>query len=341
MLYDKNCKSKDTVYIYNFKQNGGLNNTVKLLLNNLQWGNLITPDKPVYIKLNLSVAREETFYYANTDKEVLRALLEVITTRTTNIFLVESDLARGARKTGKFGGGTAEEMFKVNGISEIAKEFGVKTLSLSTQEQTYGIDPLLEDFGLPKCLLEDDKVLITMPIVKTHALTQFTGAIKNQWGCVPRWDRVLLHKNLNELLVLCNKLINPDLVIMGGRYAMEGRGPTSGEPREFPVLIGSTKPASIDAVASKLIGLDPAEIEHIHLASSEQLGKTDLQEIEIIGQFKENKTIFKPAHLDWTLRGMNYMTRYKFFVYHILQNNNIFKTAKFFVQLLRKLRLTR
>ncbi len=92
-------------------------------------------------------------------------------------------------------------------------------------------------------------------------------------------------------------------------------------------------------VAAELIGLDSAEIEHIHLASSEQLGKTSLQKIDIVGQFEANKTIFKPAHLDWMLKGMNYLTRYKVFVYYVLQNNLIFKTAKVFVQLARKLRL--
>lgn len=333
--------NKDIVYVYNFQQNGGIQNTVQLLLDNLQWGKIIVADKPVYIKLNLSVAREETFYYANTDMEILRSVLGVITTKTKNVFLVESDLARGKSKSGLYGGGTAEEMFKVNGICEIADEFGVNTLSLSTQEQIYSVDPLFEDFGLPKCLLDDNKIFITMPLIKTHALTQFTGALKNQWGCVPRWDRVLLHKRLNELIVLYNKLIKPDLVIMGGRYAMEGRGPTSGEPRKFPVLIGSTKPASADAIATALIGLDSAGIEHIHLACSEQLGHTDLQQIEIRGEFEENRAVFEPASLDWALKWMNYLTRYKFFVYHILQNNMIFKTAKFFVQFFRKLGVVR
>jgi len=329
------------VYVYNFQQHNGIQNTVQLLLDKLQWEKIIVEDKPVYIKLNLSVAREETFYYANTDKEVLRAVLDIITTRTRNVFLVESDLARGKSKGGLYGGGTAEEMFKVNGICEIADEFGVNTLSLSDQKQAFDINPLFEDFGLPECLVDENKVFITMPIIKTHALTQFTGALKNQWGCVPRWDRVLLHKRLNELIVLYNKLIKPDLVIMGGRYAMEGRGPTSGEPRKFPVLIGSTKPASADAVAAALIGLDSAGIEHIHLACSEQLGHTYLQQIEIRGEFEENRTAFNPARLDWALKGMNYLTRYRFFVYHILQNNLIFKIAKCVVQLFRRLGVVR
>jgi uncharacterized protein (DUF362 family) len=333
--------NRDVVYVYNFKENNGIENTVRLILDNLQWEKIITGDKPVYIKLNLSAARPETFDYANTDKNVLRAVLGIITRKTGNIFLIESDLQRGNKKGGFYGGGTAEEMFRVGGIDKIAGEFGVTALSLSNQEQVFGVDPLLEDFGFPKCLLDENKVFVTMPLIKTHALTRFTGALKNQWGCVPRWDRILLHKNLNELIILCNKLIKPDLVIMGGRYAMEGRGPTSGESREFPVLVGSAKPASADAVAAELIGLDPAEIKHISLASSDLLGYIDLRRIQIIGSFEKNKTCFKPANLDWVLKWVNYLSRYKFFVYHILQNNLIFRTAKFFVQFLRKLGIVR
>jgi len=332
---------KDTVYVYNFEGNGGIDNTVRLILDKLQWEKMISPNKPVYIKLNLSVAKREVFHYANTDKEVLRSVLEAITTKTKNIFLVESDLARGESEGGLYGGGTAEEMFKVNGIDKIASEFGVATLSLSSQEQAFGVDPIFENFGFPKCLLDENKVFITMPLIKTHALTQFTGALKNQWGCVPRWDRILLHKNLDKLIVLCNELIKPDLVIMGGRYAMEGRGPTSGERRELPVLIGSAKPASADAVATALIGLEPAEIKHISLASSELLGYTDFRRIEIFGNLEGNKTHFKPARLDWALRWMNYLTRYKFFVYYILQNNVIFKIARFVVQVFRKIGVVR
>jgi len=341
MQNEQNYCSKNTVYVYNFQQDDGLKNTVQLLLNNLQWGKVIAANKPVYIKLNLSVARSDTFYCANTDKEVLRSVVEAITTRTRNVFLIESDLQRGNEKGGLYGGGTAEEMFKLNGVDDVARELGVNTLSLSKQEQVFNIDPLFEDFGFPKCLLDENKVFITMPLIKTHALTQLTGSLKNQWGCVPRWDRILLHKNLDELIVLCNKLIKPDLVIMGGRYAMEGRGPTSGEPREFPVLIGSNKPASADAVAATLIGLNPEEIKHIALASSELLGNADLQQIKILGEFEKNKTNFKPARLDWALKCMNYLSRYKFFVYYILQNNLIFKAAKFFVQLFRKLGVVR
>jgi len=332
---------KDIVYIYNFKKHNGIKNTVKLILEKLEWRKIIQREKPVYIKLNLSSANPKTLYYANTDKDVLRALLELLTTKTKNIFLVESDLARGDKKSGLYGGGRAEDMFKLNGIDKIAREFGIKTLNLSREEQVFGLHPLFEDFGLPKCLLDENKVFISLPVIKTHALTSFTGALKNQWGCVPRWDRILLHKNLDKLIVLCNKFIKPDLIIMGGRYAMEGRGPTSGEPKKFPVILGSTKAASIDAVASSLIGLNPFEIRHIKLASSSILGEVDIRKIQIIGEFEENKTQFKKANLDWVLRMVNYLSRYKFFVYKILMNQQLFNIAKKIVKFLREIRIVR
>ncbi len=336
-----NMISNNKVIVYDFEKQGGLDKTLEMMMDQLHWRDIVTEEKCVYIKLNLSVARPDMFYCANTDQKVLRALLRILKTRTRNIFLVESDLARGEEKGGLYGGGTAEDMFKSNGIEDIAKEFGVKTMSLSGQELEYNLNPLLEDFGFPKCLIDEQKVFITMPLIKTHALTQFTGALKNQWGCVPRWDRVLLHKNLDELLVLCNKLIKPDLVIMGGTYAMEGRGPTSGEPRKFPVLIGSRKAASADAVATSLIGLKPENIKHIALADSDILGTTDVNQIEILGDYEELITQFKPATLDWALRAMNYLTRYKFFVYKILQNRRIFEICKYVVNLFRKLKIVR
>jgi len=332
---------KEIVYIYNSRKYNGIKNTVKLILNKLEWQKIIQEDKPIYIKLNLSSANPKTLHYANTDKDVLEALLEVLTTKTKNIFLIESDLARGDKESGLYGGGRAEDMFRLNGIDKIAKDFGIKTLNLSLEEQVFGLNPLFEDFGLPKCLLDNNKIFISLPVIKTHALTGFTGALKNQWGCVPRWDRILLHKNLDELIVLCNKFIKPDLIIMGGKYAMEGRGPTSGEPRKFPIILGSTKPASIDAVAASLIGLDPFKIKHIKLACSEVLGEIDIRKIQIIGEFKENKTQFKKAKLDWVLRLVNYLSRYEFFVYKILMNQKLFNIAKKIVKFLRKIKIVR
>src|SRR3972149_6907221 len=217
-------KNKDYVYVYNFEKNGGGGETGKLLVDKLGWGGVITKDCPVYIKLNLSSASEMTIPFANFVAEVLEALLKLITSRTKRVYLIESDLARGDKFSGLYGGGRAEDMFKINGADKIAKKFGVKVMNLSKQEQIYGTDPLWEDFGLPKCLLEEEKVFITLPLIKTHALTTFTGALKNQRGGVPRWDRILLHKHLDKLIVQINKMIKPDLVIMGGHQGVGGGG---------------------------------------------------------------------------------------------------------------------
>lgn len=53
----------------------------------------------------------------------------------------------------------------------------------------------LGEIELPRLLLEAD-VVVTLPVLKTHALTYFTGALKNQWGCLPQYDRGLRVYNM-------------------------------------------------------------------------------------------------------------------------------------------------
>nr|WP_304519455.1 DUF362 domain-containing protein [Clostridium estertheticum] len=46
-------------------------------------------------------------------------------------------------------------------------------------------DPLLYKFwNVARAAYEAD-VIITLPKLKTHAMMYYTGAVKNQFGCVP------------------------------------------------------------------------------------------------------------------------------------------------------------
>ena len=60
----------------------------------------------------------------------------------------------------------------------------MKVVNLSRDELVEVPDPRMKGFGLARTWLEADAA-ITLPVLKTHATTVFTGAIKNQWGCVP------------------------------------------------------------------------------------------------------------------------------------------------------------
>ena len=79
----------------------------------------------------------------------------------------------------------AESAFENNGVYRIADDLGVNVVNLSKDELVEVADPRMKGFGLARTWLEAD-AFITLPALKTHATTVFSGTLKNQWGCLPR-----------------------------------------------------------------------------------------------------------------------------------------------------------
>jgi len=54
------------------------------------------------------------------------------------------------------------------------------------------------------------------------------------------------------------------------------------------LVIAGTDPVAVDAVGAAVMGIDPAEVEHLVLAEKKGLGTCNLQKIEILGEKIEN-----------------------------------------------------
>ena len=73
--------------------------------------------------------------------------------------------------------------------------------------------------------------LVSLPKLKTHGLTRMTGAVKNQFGCMPGLLKNQQHARLADpfdfatVLVDLNVSLKPRLCIMDAVMAMEGNGP--------------------------------------------------------------------------------------------------------------------
>jgi uncharacterized protein (DUF362 family) len=277
------------------------------------WREAVAPGASVVLKPNLCTERPELIPTANTSRGVLRAVCEVLRERTDRITVVESD---GARYP-------AEAAFKNNGVYELARELGVRVLNLSKDELVDIPDPRLKGFGMARTWLEAD-AFVTLPVLKTHATTVFTGALKNQWGCVPRYDRILLHKYLHELIGDINKLRPVTLALMDGLVGMQGRGPINGYPINLNVLLASRDPVALDATGMRLIGLKPATSGHLLHAERIGLGTTDRARITVDGPFDEVKTRVEPAAEDWAIRLLNRVSRSPLLTRHLLLNDGVF-----------------
>ncbi|MCX5801656.1 MAG: DUF362 domain-containing protein [Candidatus Eisenbacteria bacterium] len=309
-------------------RSGSVLDCTRAILEELEWTKHIAEGASVVVKPNLSWPGKDRASYANTSPDVLDALIKILLERTDRITVGESDGTRFS----------VDECFEASGYSDVVARNRVRWVNFSRAATEPAGIAMLEGFELPVDLVHCD-ALITLPKLKTHALTYFTGALKNQWGCIPRYDRILLHKKLDDLIVELNCLLKPALCIMDGIWAMEGRGPVNGRKVRLDLLLGSRDPVALDATAMRLVGLEPRRARHVVMAAERGLGTLSKEDIVLTGdpggQFK-----IEPARLERTVRLMNHMTRYPFFTKHILLNNTIFQLGKGVVALLRRIGLS-
>lgn len=85
----------------------------------------------------------------------------------------------------------------------------------------------------------DADVIVDLAKLKSHALTKFSGAVKNYYGTIPGLQKVETHARFPDygdfgsmLCDLCAYFAGnkPTFSVLDGIVAMEGNGPTGGEP---------------------------------------------------------------------------------------------------------------
>ena len=93
------------------------------------------------------------------------------------------------------GSGLTESALEVSGIQKVAEEYGAKIMNFD-KTGVYKIEipkgKILKEIQIAKPVFDADCV-VCMPKLKTHALTLYTGAIKNMFGTVPGGKKSLIH----------------------------------------------------------------------------------------------------------------------------------------------------
>jgi uncharacterized protein (DUF362 family) len=278
------------------------------------WEQWLSRGAAVMIKPNLCTAIPDKVLPCNTDVGVIRALCEALLTRTGRIAIGEAGHLRQ----------TPWQAFAASGYVEMAKELGVELVNFSeSQTVLMECDPIGK-LAMPQRLLEAD-VYINVPVLKTHALTYFTGALKNQWGCVPDCtDRLRHHRRINPMLSSIERMLRPKLVIMDAIVGMAGRGPVNGIVRRADAILASRDSVAIDATAMRMVGLIPEKARHVVLAANAGLGQMGAQAIAIDGPWDRVRTVFEPPPRDYANSAMFFATQYPWFVKYIMGNDRIY-----------------
>ncbi len=249
----------------------------------------ISDEDEVLLKPNLLIAPEikEVRDKIRTDPRILDALSKVLTHYKKKIIIGDCSAA------GHDGG--TREAIRNSDYLEIAEKYNLVEIRSLEKNGPINID--IEGKKLRKVNISKDvieaKTIINVPKMKTHAMTLYTGAIKNLFGIITGADKTRIHslganiQGFSQCLVDLYAYVKGKikLNIMDAIIALEGMGPgASGQAVEMNLILASTDAVALDAVAFKLMGHNPQKVPATRYAAEQGLGEIDLTKIEILGE---------------------------------------------------------
>jgi uncharacterized protein (DUF362 family) len=221
-----------------------------------------------------------------TSPAVLEALALELKPRVGRLVVIEADQVLE----------NIERAYRLSGIAAVCRRQDLEWINMTrapTTQRDFPDNKILKRIAVPKIL--EDALLVTVPVMKTHAKTTLTGALKNQWGCLPTM-RHEYHLVLDDALADLNRVFRPVLALMDGTIGLEGNGPKSGRPRIADKILCSTDPVALDTIQAILMGLDPRSVAHLAACSARGIGVCDRGAIEVRGVNPEENTLdFLPA----------------------------------------------
>lgn len=241
--------------------------------------NIISPRSKVFVKINHlsppSPPSKAIITHPYLTREVLRFLKDL------ECQITVGDDIQSSQKNGTTVSGY-RQMCEKMGVNLVnLKEVGFQEISCSGAK--------LKRLHLSPRVLEAD-CLINLPKLKTHSFTVFTGAVKNMYGMIPYGRRLHYHRQFSlpddfaQMLVDIYACIPPHFTIMDAVVAMEGEGPSAGQPRKTKTLLASEDGVAVDAVSSKMVGFHPMDIPTTYHAHQRFLGNGDMNWIQVLGE---------------------------------------------------------
>lgn len=234
----------------------------------------VKPGQTVIIKPNSSwdVPPERA---ANTNPDVLRAI-------------VEDCVAAGADRVFAFDHtcDNWEKSYDNSGNAEAVRQGGGQMLPANIERYYQEVDipgaRRLTKAKVYERLMQAD-VFINVPILKHHASTTITIAMKNLMGVV--WDRRFWHRNdLHQCIADFCLYRKPDLNIVDAYRVMTQNGPRGTSEADVTMMrsiLVSSDIVAVDAAGALMLGHQPEDIAHLRIADEMNIGNIKLDELNI------------------------------------------------------------
>ncbi len=154
---------------------------------------------------------------------------------------------------------------------------------------------------LPNTVLAAD-LIVSLPKMKTHHWAGVTLSMKNYFGLVPGgvygWPKNPLHyAGIPKSIVELNRIFRRNFAIVDGVVGMEGNGPIQGTPKTCGVIVMGSDLVAVDSTCCRIMGVDPAQVEFLRLATSGGADLGNLAELQIDQRGETIAAVREPFHL--------------------------------------------
>ena len=173
---------------------------------------------------------------------------------------------------------TVPQILKAMGIADELKSLGVASANFAD----YRKQPPLNAVCFHNLEIADEfrdfDFVADLAKAKTHGMMTLTFCVKNLFGLVNGGDRLAWHLAVGrdydkfaDMLLDLYLVVRPVFNLLDAVTCMEGNGPGAGTATDRHFIAGGTDALALDAVASRVLGLDPDELHIIKRAKARGL----------------------------------------------------------------------
>jgi uncharacterized protein (DUF362 family) len=231
---------------------------VKRAMNLANWKKRVVGSS-VFLKIN--ALSPKVVPGQNTSPWFIEAVADVLHDNGFKVFIGDADVATAKQ---------VELSAKNWGYAKLARKYGNSFVNLSKQ-RTLSVKVggrIFDVLRIPRILINVDSV-VTLPVVKTHNVSGMTCALKNQWGCIPRF-RQKFHLILSQAIPEINLAVPVKFCVADATVSLEDNGPVTGMPKVTNSVFSSHDRVALDAAVAKFIGYDGSNFGYI--ANAEKIG---------------------------------------------------------------------
>ncbi len=239
----------------------------------------VRPRGRTMVKPNTVIAHPRYYAHAFTRPEFLDGLLSALKSQDDGM----TELSLGERCGITI---PTRYAFAEAGYRPVIRRHGIKTHYFDempqVKRQLTHPDALRPFIFVPQAV-DRCEFLVNAPKFKAHPWTKVTFALKNYIGIQDDKHRLIDHDHeLHTKVVDLQEIIAPGFIAIDGVIAGEKTMLTP-TPFRLGLIIMGINPVAVDAVCTRIVRLDPREVDHIRIAHQRDIGPIDLDQIEISG----------------------------------------------------------